>query len=168
MKYVMDANQTVKISGEINGTNTIFDGSYNDDDIVLTEDFLTFEHTDGLNYINVEFRRFDEIFNLNHVKINLTEGLGAGFLFPKTNTKLLNYERYDKFHITGYGFSAVVGLNLAIYKHFFIQSELKGGFINMPNIRTTISDLDKAEQSFFFSQVNIVFGATFKFRKPKQ
>jgi hypothetical protein len=82
--------------------------------------------------------------------------------------KLLNYERYDEFHVAGYGFSAVVGLNLAIYKHFFIQSEFKGGFINMPNIRTTISLSDGAEQSIFFSKVNIVFGATFKFRKPKQ
>jgi len=37
-------------------------------------------------------------------------------------------------------------------------SELKGGFIHMPDIRTTLIPIDKASQHFFFSQANIVFG----------
>jgi hypothetical protein len=28
----------------------------------------------------------------------------------------------------------------------------------MPDIRTSVSDTEKAKQSFFFSQLNIVFG----------
>lgn len=163
MKYVMVADQQVKISGHIENTGTHFDGTYNNEDIVLTEDFLQFEHTDGLNYPNLELRRFDEIFDLNKVKINLTEGLGFGMLYPKTNTTLLNKERYDEFHVAGYGMAAVVGLNVALYKWFFIQSEFKGGFINMPDIRTTSSVNDKAKQHFFFTQLNIVFGATLGF-----
>lgn len=167
MKYVMQANQTVKISGNIDGTGTDYDKSYNNDDIVLEQDFLQFEHTDGLNYANIEFRRFDEIFDLDKVKINLTEGLGAGVLIPKTNTKLLNIERYDEFHLAGYGLSGVVGLNINLYRYFFIQTEFKGGFINMPDIRTTASVEDKASQHFFFTQLNVVFGATLNLKKNK-
>ena len=46
MKYVMKNNQTVKINGEIN-TGGGFDGTYKNSEIVLTEEFLTFEHTDA-------------------------------------------------------------------------------------------------------------------------
>lgn len=167
MKYVVQANQTVKISGNIDGTGTVYDGTYSNDDIVITEDFMMFEHTDGLNYPNIEFRRFDEIINLNKVRIGITEGIGVGALYPKTNTTLLNNDRYDEFHLAGYGLSAVVGLNVTFFKYFFVQSEFKGGFISMPDIRTTMSKTDKASQSFFFTQLNIVFGATLNFKKDK-
>ena len=158
MKYVMRQDQTVIIDGEIHNSETIYDGSYSDDEIQLTEDFLKYEHTDGLNYANIEFRRFDEIYELYKIKISLTEGLGVGILYPKTNTTLLNKERYDEFHLAGYGIDAVVGVNFSFLKYFFIQSELKGGYINMPDIRTTNSESDKASQDFFFSQIMIVFG----------
>ena len=167
MKYVMEPYQIVKISGSIDNTGTSYDGNYNNDDIAMTKDFLQFEHTDGLNYPNIEFRRFDEIINLNKVRIGITEGVGAGILYPKTNTTLLNNERYDGFHLAGYGLSAVVGLNVTFYKYFFVQSEFKGGFISMPDIRTTNSKSDKSSQNFFFSQLNIVFGATLNFKKDK-
>ena len=167
MKYVVQDYQIVKISGRIDSTGTAFDGVYNNDDVILKKNFLAFEHTDGLNYPNIEFRRFDEIINLNKVRIGLTEGVGIGVLYPKTNTKLMNNERYDEFHLAGYGLSAVVGINVTFYKYFFVQSEFKGGFINMPDIRTTISKSDKASQNFFFTQLNIVFGATLNFNKDK-
>lgn len=168
MKYVMRQDQTVKISGRIDNSGTEYDGVYNNDNIILTEDFLTFEHTDGLNYVNADFRRHDEIFSWNKVKINLNEGIGVGVLFPKTNTKLLDKERYDEFHVSGYGISGVVAVNVNFFKYFFVQSELKGGYINMPNVRTTMSSADSASQSFFFSQLNIVFGAVINLKGNKK
>ncbi len=129
MKYVVQSGQTVKISGYISEPETGYEGVYENDDIVIEEGFLNFEHTDGLNYLNVEFRRFDNIFDFNKVKINLTEGLGLGVLMPKTNATLLNNERHDDFHLAGYGISAVVAINISFYEVFFIQSELKGGYI---------------------------------------
>ncbi len=160
MKYVVEQNQVVKISGNISDTGTDFDGTYNDDDMNLCEDFLQFEHTDGLNYVNLEVRRFDEIFDFNKIKINFTGGLGLGILMPRTNTVLLNNERYDEFHFSGYGINGIVGINVSIIELFFVQTEFKGGFINMPDIRTTGSDSDQASQHFVFSQLNIVFGVT--------
>ena len=100
--------------------------------------------------------------NTDKFQINLTEGIGAGILFPKTNTKLLNKERYDQFHISGYGVSAKVGLNVTFFKHFFIQTELKGGYIDMNDIRTTNNTADKAEQHFWFLQRIISVGGIFR------
>jgi len=165
MKYVMLNDQTVKINGNIN-TGDGFDGTYTNDDIVLTEDFLLFEHTDGLNYVNVEVSRFDNLdnllkFSVKNVDINLTEGVGVGLLYPKTNTTLLGKERYDEFHVSGYGISAHAGLNITFFKHFFIQSNVKVGYINMKDIRTTASRSDSASQNFTFFENMYVFGARF-------
>ncbi len=161
MKYVVQEDQVVKITGEIENSETVFDGVYSDDYVALVEDFLRLEHTDGLNYLNVELRRFDEIISRNKVSLNLTEGIGAGLVMPRTNTTLLSKQRHDEFHLAGYGFAAVVALNVTFFKNFFLQSEFKGGYINIPDIEITYSDADRASQSFFFTQWNVVFGASF-------
>ena len=165
MKYVMVNDQTVKISGTIEGHN--YDGAYQNEDIVLTPDFLLFEHTDGLNYANIGLSRFDQLLDLNKVKISLIEGVGIGLLVPRTNATLFGEERYDEFHVSGFGFDLNVGLNATFFKYFFIQSELKGGFIDMPDIRTTKFEADKAKQSFYFLQSNIVFGVKVRVVREK-
>jgi len=166
MKYVMNADQNVLINGTIN-TGSTYDKVYNNEVIKLVEEFLTFEHTDGLNYINAEVKRFDDFsyllgLNSKNLQINVTEGIGAGFLFPKSNTTLLNKERYDDFHIAGWGISASVGLNITFLKHFFIQSDVKAGYINMSDIRTTKNTADTASQSFSFIENTLVFGGKFR------
>jgi hypothetical protein len=167
MKYVLTQNQTARISGTI-AAGTPYDGVYTNDPIVITEDFLMYEHTDGLNYVNTEFSRHDDISsifkikNTDKIQVNLTEGFGVGMLYPKTNSTLLGKERYDDFHVSGYGTSLKAGLNLTFFKHFYIQGELKGGYINMQDIRTTQSTDDSASQDFFFFQRIIAFGGIFK------
>lgn len=173
MKYVMDQNQFAKMNGYINNGSE-FDGAYNNHDMHLTEDFLKFEHTDGLNYANIEIRRFDNLIhfpiskNGKGIDVNLTEGVGAGILYPKTNTTLMGQDRYDEFHLSGFGLGAMVGINFTFWDYFFIQAELKGGYIDMDDIRTTHSSSDKAQQDFFFSQQNIVFGAVIPVFSPKK
>jgi len=168
MKYVMYNDRRVEYSGYYPNQ-----GSYNENpsanELTLDEDFLLFEHTDGLNYVNTEFSRVDDIttlfsktLNTDKLQINVTEGLGAGFLYPKTNTTLLGKERHDDFHISGYGISAKVGLNLTFFKYFFIQGELKGGYINMNDIRTTSDSSDYAQQHFWFLQRIIAVGGIFR------
>lgn len=168
MKYVMYNDRRVNYSGFYPNA-----GTYNENptanELTLTEDFLLYEHTDGLNYINTEFSRVDDItpylfktLDIDKFQINVTEGLGAGFIYPRTNTTLLDKERYDEFHIAGYGLSAKVGLNFTFFKHFFIQTELKGGYIDMNDIRTTNSSADTAEQNFWFLQRIIAVGGIFR------
>lgn len=170
MKYVMTQNQVVNYTGDYQNEGTNFYGeTLPNGQVLLTEDFLTFEHTDGLNYINSEFCRVDDISklfgirNTDKFQINLTEGLGAGLLYPKTNAKLMQQERHDDFHVAGYGISAKAGLNFTFYKYFFIQTEIKGGYINMNSIQTTYRETeDKASQDFNFSETVIAVGGIFR------
>jgi hypothetical protein len=168
MKYVMHNDRRVAYSGYYPNA-----GSYNENPanghLTLDEDFLLFEHTDGLNYVNTEISRVDDItkyisktINTDKFQINVTEGIGGGFLYPKTNTTLLGKERYDEFHVSGYGLSAKVGLNVTFFKYFFIQTELKGGYIEMNDIRTTKDKADSAEQNFWFLQRILVVGGIFR------
>jgi len=190
MKYVMAQNQIANVNGSINlpadDPASIYNGEYNNRPVDMSQGgakeggydkgetqvggpaFLMYEHTDGLNYINTEVARFDDISkwfglpNIDKVQINLTEGLGAGVLYPKTNTTLLGKERHDDFHISGYGVSAKAGLNITFFKHFYVQGELKGGYINMPDIKTTTSPEDKASQHFTYFQRIIAVGGIFR------
>lgn len=167
MKYVMQQDKVVNFTGNYPNEGT-FGESLPGNQVLLTEKFLTFEHTDGLNYINSEITRVDDISkwlnlpNTDKFQINLSEGIGAGVLLPKTNTKLFTKERHDEFHLSGFGVSAKAGLTFTFYKHFFIQTELKTGYIQMNDIRTTFDAADKAQQNFWFIQSMIAFGGIFK------
>ena len=128
MKYVVEQGQTTQITGYIGESGSLYNGVYTNDDIVIQEGFLKFEHTDGLNYGIAEIRRLDELFSFHkNIQLNYLLGAGTGVLVPRTNTTLLNKERYDEFHIAGYGLHALVGINFTFFKHFFIQSEFKRG-----------------------------------------
>ena len=169
MKYVMTQNQTVNISGKIEVPGFEYHETTDANTKQLTDDFLMFEHTDGLNYINVELTRLDDLtpylfssLNTDDFQINVLNGIGLGMLYPRTNTTLMNKERYDEFHVAGYGASLKTGLNFTFFKHFFIQSEIKEGYINMPDIRTSINPTDRASQHFFFFQRNITLGGIFR------
>jgi hypothetical protein len=78
-----------------------------------------------LKYLNVEVKRFDNIdywfgLDLENLQINLTDGLETGVLYPRKDTSLLGKERHDDYHLSGFGLSAGVGLNISFFKHFFI------------------------------------------------
>lgn len=168
MKYVFTQTQTANVTGYTNnGLN-----NYNNTPINFSDGtFLKFEHTDGLNYVMTEFSRFDDAsaffkflkpLNSDKLQINLTEGIGVGILYPRTQATVLGNNEINKFHVSGYGISAKAGLNLTFYKYFFVQGELKTGYINMPNILITENNSDKASQHFGYFQTIVSFGVNFK------
>jgi hypothetical protein len=53
-------------------------------------------------------------------------------------------------------------MNFTFFKYFFIQTELKGGYINMNDIRTTGDSRDRASQDFWFMETVIAFGGIFR------
>lgn len=168
MKYVMDQNQTVDITGYI--TNPTYAAMIENGQIDLSDgDFLKFEHTDGLNYINLGLEKYNSI--LDHKKFDITwaYGGGAGVLFPRSNVTLMENERSDRFHVAGFGLDARANLNLVFWNHWMLRVEGKYGYINMPDIKTTLNNKpDKAWQDFTFYQINFGIGYTFNTGKSKK
>lgn len=166
MKYVMDQNQSVGFEGHISDptyANMIQSGSA----VNLTNgEFLTFEHTDGLNYINVGVEKYQNILNKKGFDVEFAYGAGVGALFPKSNVKLFGNERSDRFHLAGFGADARASFNAIFANHIMLRLEGKIGYINMPDIKTTLNNKpDKASQDFMFAQANLGIGYIFGFKK---
>lgn len=155
MKYVMTQNQTAKVTGSITRPGK-FEGSY-DKDLVLTDDFLTFEHTDGLNYINAGVEVYKDLLKNkdSKVKLHWIYGGTLGVMMPKTNVKFLDYERTDRFHVSGIGVEGRTALQTLFFKHMIVRLEGDAGYINMPDIILHKTGLNgKGKQNFAFAQLN--------------
>ncbi|PCH89665.1 MAG: hypothetical protein COB88_00015, partial [Flavobacteriales bacterium] len=106
MKYVMINNQVSAISGFINKRSPEYDGVFENESIVLSPEFLSFEHTDGLNYENIELTRYMNLWSgkNNNVAFSAHTGVAAGILIPRSSVRLLG-EGSDQFHLAGFGTS---------------------------------------------------------------
>ncbi len=167
MKYIMTQDQLARISGNY---PTSYNGNQINNGNVNLKDgtFLAYENTDGLNYPNFEIARVDDLSkylgvkNTDKFQVNFTEGLGLGPLYPRTDAQLFLKKRRDEFSLAGYGMHAKIGLNLTFFKHYFVQGELRGGYINLSSIRLSDDKADVGKQDFFFLQNAIVFGTIWK------
>jgi hypothetical protein len=161
MKYVMDQNQVVHMKGTITRAGnfkSVYDGPQK-----MEAELLTFEHTDGLNYINAEIEKYLSISSpaANICKVSLLAGAGAGVLLPKTNVKLLDYERNDRFHLSGWGIHAKAGLEVLFFRHLMLRTEGKLGYINMPDIILHKKGIQgRGRQNFFFAEAIAAVGYT--------
>lgn len=160
MKYVMVQDQTVDISG------TIVNPGFERPDPTrgqqqLTGDFLTFEHTDGLNMISLETEYFLPLWNLgNEFDFALFTGAGAGIMYPKSNVKLLSGQRNDEWHVAGYATSIKFGAETTLWHNYFIRILVKYGYVDMDDILTSNKG-DKASQTFYFDEYIGAFGYRF-------
>ncbi|AZA92352.1 Uncharacterised protein [Chryseobacterium nakagawai] len=167
MKYVMDQDQTVNFKGHISDPEyaaMVQNGQVN----LADEKFLTFEHTDGLNYENLGLEKYQSLINKKNVDLVWSYGAGIGFMFPKSNVKLFGNERSDRFHVAGMGTDVRASLNLVLWDHVMVRVEGKAGYINMWDIKTTLNNKpDKAQQDFVFGQLMAGIGYTFNTKKYK-
>ncbi len=170
MKYVISSVQDVRIRGYIRD-ESIYDGEYINRLFHINEDFLRYEHTDGLNYINIELTRNDDLLqqfvsiNPDKFQLNSMLGFGLGPVMPKSNVTLWNNVRNDEFHFAGYGFSGKAGFNAIFYKYFFLRTEVKAGFIDLPDVLTSKDIEDRASQNIIFAEWYFAFGIMFQLSK---
>ncbi len=157
MKYVMQNYQTVELQGSIDDKD--YASLVQDGQIILSPSFLTLEHTDGLNYVNAEIEYHSGIWKHKIFQFNAFAGAGIGAMLPKSNVKLMGFERNDEFHLAGAGTDLKIGVELMIGKHFFLRYEGKAGYINMPDILIRNNGGgDRASQDFFFAAMDGMFG----------
>lgn len=163
MKYVMTQDQTIDVTGSITRTSH-YKGELSGP-MVISEDFLTFEHTDGLNLVNFGVEKYANFHQSkdNRFSIDGLAGGELGVMIPKTNAKLLDYKRNDEFHVSGFGASLKAGIGFTFFKHLVLKSELKGGYINMWDIILHEKGVNgKGSQDFLFVQGNVLLGFIFK------
>ncbi len=166
MKYVMEEDQIAKVTGEITRPG-FYKKTYNGD-VKITNDFLTFEHTDGLNYLNIGVEIYKSLYKNKKKTIDISYIYGAniGVMMPKTNVQFLDYERTDRYHVSGFGIELRNAIQAQFFSHFLLRMEGDVGFIDMPNIilhKTGIQG--RGKQNFAFAQLNWQIGYQLNIKK---
>ena len=181
MKYNMDKQVTLltgTIAGEVNP------GTYNNTEVVVGEgaesgvyqpgliDSLPggfveeFEHCDGLNDFAFELGHLEQFWISKSGKhaFSAQGTIGAGMMIPDSDTDVLGQEpRHDMeegkkaYHLAGFSVSVSVGIQFDFFRHFFLLGKLKAGYINMPDILTTVGG-GRASQHFNFIEPMMLIG----------
>jgi hypothetical protein len=179
MKYIMVNEQNASITGhisdkisdpniDIKAINPNYVGDFNHQPFKIGKEFLTFEHSDGFNYLHIDLDYYDRLWKAkNNIQgVDWLVGLGAGTLIPRSDVKLFGVGQNNHFNFAGYGLSAKTGLRFDLSRRFFFQTDFMAGFVRLNNVHTTgRNDQDYAQQSIWFGQFYGALG--YKFGKNR-
>ena len=161
-KYIVTDGQTVHVTGNI-------DGKQVDGDSVLDGNrFLHFEHTDGANWLHINYVQQQTLAKTKDAKRNLLTWvwkLGAGINIPRSDFTWRGNELNNDFHISGYNISAESGLRFYVFKKFFIEGTAKTGFVQYINaLANTETDKgNRARHNFGYVELIGTFGFDINF-----
>ena len=161
MKYVMVHDQTVEITGTISHDRSpTYATTGETGQVKLTPNFLTYEHTDGLNLLAADADHYDRFWTSRNGKqaVYLTEGLFVGPVIPRTDVRLFGEGINNNFHLAGYGAGAQLGVFAVFWDRMFLRANVRAGYIELPSVLTTGKAEDRASQHFWFMQGNVVIG----------
>lgn len=165
MKYVMVQDQTVRMDGWVessrSGTYAMQEGSQ---EVTLTDDLLTYEHTDGLNLLCFDMDHYDAVWASRNgrQRLHAFEGVHLGMLIPRSDVRLFGEGVNNVFHIAGVGVGAQLGLHFTFCEHLFLRATARGSWIDLPSVLTTGTADDRASQHFWAWQGNLAFGGQFR------
>ena len=154
-KYIMLQDQVAHVKGKIHE-------EYVDIDTILTREFLRFEHTNGANFLMLNFFWKNIFFSSASGKHELFYIIkpGAGLVIPQSEVAIFNVDQNNDYHIAGY----VAGLDLELHyefnKHFLFETGMKGVFANYLNV-LAVGD-SRANHHFFCLEWLISIGYQFQ------
>jgi hypothetical protein len=156
MKYVMTIGQVAEVVGTANGA--VLSGTRE-----INDNFVAFEHTDGLNVISLEIEKQRPIDLFGPAFPARVFALaGIGIVIPKSNVTMtvIGQTRNDEFHVAGYSAGFGAGLEIDFYKDFFFRTAYKFGYVNLPDVLTSARG-DKASHQFTYNEILIAAGMRF-------
>lgn len=155
-KYVMTANQTLRVAGTIGGQ------TFDKDTLVAADKFLSFEHTNGANFLQINYVRQFNLFNIkNRPFVTVIAKAGGGCMIPKTDVTLFGIQRDNVFHIAGFLASAEAGIRLYPLRNLFLEATAKSGYVNYTNVFTV--GTGKAHHQFGYLEEIVTLGYQFRF-----
>ncbi|MEP7163995.1 MAG: hypothetical protein ABI741_04830 [Ferruginibacter sp.] len=155
-KYIVTDWQRVAITGNIEGKPV------NRDTILDPGTFLHFEHTDGANWLHINYVRQQTLLmtkNNKHPLINFIWKAGAGINIPRTDFTWHGDRLNNDFHVAGYNISAEAGARIYPLKKFFFEFTGKTGFVKYLNALSNDNAIKgiRARHSFgYFELIGLV------------
>lgn len=156
-KYVVTDGQTVRVTGTIGGVQV------NGDSVLYPKDFLHFEHSDGANWLHINYVRLYSAFQ-NHARtrsiIKYMWKAGAGINIPRTDFTWKGDRLNNNFHIAGYNMSAEAGLRFYPFKRLFLEATGKTGYVRYVNAlaNTSTTKGNRATHAFTYLEAIATLG----------
>lgn len=129
-KYIVTDGQKVRVSGTIDGKRVDGDSTLNPDN------FLHFEHTDGANWLHINYVQQRTLLmkkKKNTPLINFIWKAGAGINIPRSDFTWKGDKHNNAFHIAGYNIGAEAGVRVYPLKKFFLEFTGKTGYVRYLN-----------------------------------
>ncbi len=161
-KYVVTDGQTVHVTGTIDKVHV--DG----DSVLNPETFLHFEHTDGANWLHINYFGQKPLFQTKSKSrdlLTLVYKAGAGINIPRTDFTYHGDRLNNDFHIAGYNIGVEGGFRLFMVKNFFLETTAKTGYVRYVDAlaNTTTAKGNRATQGFSYIEGIATLGYQFKF-----
>lgn len=167
MKYVLDRNQSLRVSGIVTeSASTKYVGTYLNKLVTIEPDFLTFEHTDGLNLLTLEVEHKIPVYShrSHRLGVEWTLGTGGVWVIPRTDVRVFGRGLNNNFHLAGYSLVGKTGLKIYVFKRLFLMAETKVGYMSLPSILIENGAPEHADQNFVFWEKMGAIGFNFHFR----
>ncbi len=154
-KYVMNDDQYMHISGQVGGEPL-------NADTTVRRDFLHFEHTDGANFLHINYvYQHYLVEGKRFARLSYLLKGGAGVVIPRTDVSYMGHELNNRFHVAGYIVSAEASLRFYPLRNFFIELSGKGGFADYRNVLTI--EGGQAYHHFWYGEVLALAGYDLNF-----
>jgi hypothetical protein len=170
MKYVAWQNQTVIMNGHIDSSvSQQYGGVYNNKAVVLSPDFMTLQHTNGLNSVTVDVAWLLPIFHTRSDILHIGWNLGTGGLCMVTRTQVhfMGVWYPNSFHLSGLTWNAYTGPRIDLWKCFFVAAELKVGYVDIRWAPFEGTDQSGVVHHFTYMEYYIVGGLSFPLDKSE-
>lgn len=129
-KYIMNDFQTLHVKGTIQGV------AVDQDTLINPHTFLHFEHSDGANFLMLNFVKRQRLFTSKNNKHWLSgiAKIGAGPVIPRTEVTIFGENLNNRFHVAGYCMGIEAGFRYDAFKHVFLEYTAKGSYANYTNV----------------------------------
>lgn len=161
-KYVVTDGQTVRVTGTIDGQTV------NGDSVLNPESFLHFEHTDGANWLHVNYVSQHLLANNPSGTRPLVTGVwkaGAGINIPRTDFTWRGDRLNNNFHVAGYNISVEAGIRLYLLRSLFFELTGKTGYVKYVNALANSNAIkgNRVTHSFGYLESIATLGYDLKF-----
>jgi hypothetical protein len=161
VKYVMKSDQTLRVQGQIYDSTTKSIVTV-DKEMLVRDDFVHFEHTNGANYIMLSFVRGMPLLRTRsetHTILCLVKP-GAGIVLPRSDVSIYKVRKDNEFHVAGYVAGLEVSFRYILAGHLYIETAGKGCYANFSNVLTT----DGNSANHYFTSFEWLFSLGYQFR----
>lgn len=152
-KYVVTDDQRVHVTGTIDGIQV------NADSILTRENFLHLEHTDGANWLHINYVQQQTLSMTKDQKrplFTLVWKAGAGINIPRTDFTWRGDRLNNNFHIAGYNIGAEAGFRYYPLNRFFLEFTGKSGYVRYVNALANTNALKGSTVKHGFGYLELI------------